>query len=257
MPAAGFAAPFRSRASDIHMILDDSCETNSGWSVMNAGATAGAWVRNAPQQTLAQPQGDHTPPPGIYCYVTDHRAGTSVGQYDVDGGATILSSPVFDAVTAPELADRQAFISYWRWFSSDRGMQPGGDQLVVQLSGNNGASWTTLEEVKDNVGVWVRREFRIDDYMTPTSQMRLRLTTGDLLTDSVVEAAIDDIQIKIAGCQTCYPDCNDDGALNLADFGCFQTRFASGSPYADCNGDFALNLADFGCYQTRFAQGCP
>ena len=28
----------------------------------------------------------------------------------------------------------------------------------------------------------------------------------------------------------CYPDCNLDGALNLADFGCFQTAFALGCP---------------------------
>jgi hypothetical protein len=55
----------------------------------------------------------------------------------------------------------------------------------------------------------------------------------------------------------CYPDCNADGILNLADFGCFQTRFATGQPYADCNGDGVLNLADFGCFQTRFALGCP
>jgi hypothetical protein len=56
---------------------------------------------------------------------------------------------------------------------------------------------------------------------------------------------------------TCYPDCNADGVLNLADFGCFQTRFATAHPYADCNGDGVRNLADFGCFQTKFALGCP
>jgi hypothetical protein len=55
----------------------------------------------------------------------------------------------------------------------------------------------------------------------------------------------------------CYPDCNSDGVLNLADFGCFQTRFALGDPYADCNTDGVTNLADFGCFQTQFAFGCP
>ncbi|MCC6659619.1 MAG: PQQ-binding-like beta-propeller repeat protein [Phycisphaerales bacterium] len=55
----------------------------------------------------------------------------------------------------------------------------------------------------------------------------------------------------------CGPDCNADGSLNLADFGCFQTRFALGEPYADCNGDGVRNLADFGCFQTLFALGCP
>jgi hypothetical protein len=59
-------------------------------------------------------------------------------------------------------------------------------------------------------------------------------------------------------CETlCYPDCNGDGVLGLADFGCFQTRFALGNMYADCNGDGILGLADFGCFQTKFALGCP
>jgi hypothetical protein len=55
----------------------------------------------------------------------------------------------------------------------------------------------------------------------------------------------------------CYPDCNGDHAVNLSDFGCFQTKFALGDPYADCNGDTVLNLSDFGCFQTKFALGCP
>ena len=56
---------------------------------------------------------------------------------------------------------------------------------------------------------------------------------------------------------TCYPDCDGDIALTLADFGCFQTKFALTDPYADCNGDTVLNLADFGCFQTAYALGCP
>ena len=55
----------------------------------------------------------------------------------------------------------------------------------------------------------------------------------------------------------CYADCNGDAALNLADFGCFQTRFALADPRADCNADTILNLADFGCFTTKFALGCP
>ncbi|MCC6661868.1 MAG: hypothetical protein IT437_13390 [Phycisphaerales bacterium] len=55
----------------------------------------------------------------------------------------------------------------------------------------------------------------------------------------------------------CRPDCNSDGILNLSDFGCFTTRFATGDPYADCNGDGVRNLSDFGCFTTTFALGCP
>jgi hypothetical protein len=55
----------------------------------------------------------------------------------------------------------------------------------------------------------------------------------------------------------CYPDCNADGVLTVADFGCFQTAFVAGDPYADCNADGVLAVADFGCFQTGFVAGCP
>ncbi len=56
---------------------------------------------------------------------------------------------------------------------------------------------------------------------------------------------------------TCYPDCNNSSSLTIADFGCFQAKFAAGDPYADCNGQGGLTIADFGCFQSQFAQGCP
>ncbi len=55
----------------------------------------------------------------------------------------------------------------------------------------------------------------------------------------------------------CYADCNHDGVLTVADFGCFQTKFVAGDPYADCNGVGGLTIADFGCFQTKFVAGCP
>ncbi len=58
-------------------------------------------------------------------------------------------------------------------------------------------------------------------------------------------------------CPVCYPDCNADGSLSVADFGCFQTRFVAGDPYADCNGAGGQTVADFVCFQTRFVAGCP
>ncbi len=55
----------------------------------------------------------------------------------------------------------------------------------------------------------------------------------------------------------CYADCNLDGLLTVADFGCFQTKFVLGNPYADCTGDGLFTVADFGCFQTKFVLGCP
>ncbi|MFM9995664.1 MAG: GC-type dockerin domain-anchored protein [Phycisphaerales bacterium] len=57
--------------------------------------------------------------------------------------------------------------------------------------------------------------------------------------------------------EACYADCNADGQLTVADFGCFQTTFVAGDPYADCNADGVLTVADFGCFQTGFVSGCP
>ncbi len=54
----------------------------------------------------------------------------------------------------------------------------------------------------------------------------------------------------------CYADCNADNALTIADFGCFQSRFASQNSYADCNQSASLTIADFGCFQSQFASGC-
>jgi hypothetical protein len=61
---------------------------------------------------------------------------------------------------------------------------------------------------------------------------------------------------------SCYANCDSSVAvpfLNVGDFTCFLTRFASGDPYANCDGSTAaptLNVADFGCFLTAFATGC-
>ena len=72
-----------------------------------------------------------------------------------------------------------------------------------------------------------------------------------------ISAISEGIAVLDLGEPACAPDCNADGTLNLADFGCFTTKFALGDPYSDCNGDQVLNLSDFGCFTTEFALGCP
>jgi hypothetical protein len=53
----------------------------------------------------------------------------------------------------------------------------------------------------------------------------------------------------------CYADCNKDGQLTVADFGCFQTAFVQEGCDCDCNSQ--CTVADFGCFQTAFVLGCP
>ncbi len=54
----------------------------------------------------------------------------------------------------------------------------------------------------------------------------------------------------------CYPDCDGNGTLNVQDYVCFQTRFATSAPYADCDGNGQFNVQDYVCFQTKFALGC-
>ena len=55
----------------------------------------------------------------------------------------------------------------------------------------------------------------------------------------------------------CYPDCDGNKQLTVADFGCFQTKFAAAAPYADCDANGSLTVSDFGCFQTAFVASCP
>ncbi len=59
------------------------------------------------------------------------------------------------------------------------------------------------------------------------------------------------------GAPPCYPDCNADRSLTVADFGCFQTRLVTQDRYTDCNRDCQFTIADFGCFQTKFVALCP
>ncbi|MEX2220027.1 MAG: GC-type dockerin domain-anchored protein [Phycisphaerales bacterium] len=71
------------------------------------------------------------------------------------------------------------------------------------------------------------------------------------------------VRLRAGVTTSCYPNCDESTALpvlNVADFGCFLTRYAAGDPYANCDGSTTapvLNVQDFGCFLTRYATGCP
>jgi hypothetical protein len=69
--------------------------------------------------------------------------------------------------------------------------------------------------------------------------------------------------ITVVDPPSCYANCDGSTtapALNVADFSCFLTKFASGHAYANCDGSTiepVLNVADFSCFLSKFAAGCP
>lgn len=177
----------------------DPVEGNFGWVVGAAGdtATTGQWELVVPLGTAAAPSQDYSPDPANKCWVTGQGVpGGALGDHDVDGGATTLTSPVMDAT-----GEGVAFISYARWYSNATGSNPGQDSMPVYISNNNGASWVLLEDVSENAGTWVVKQFRISDFVEPTAQMKLRFVARDLDPGSIVEAGVDEIRITRAVCQ--------------------------------------------------------
>ncbi|GJM17954.1 MAG: phosphonate ABC transporter ATP-binding protein [Phycisphaeraceae bacterium] len=56
----------------------------------------------------------------------------------------------------------------------------------------------------------------------------------------------------------CFPDCNDDDALNIDDIDCYVTAFLAGDlAAADCDANGALNVDDIDCFVAAFLGGCP
>ncbi|MCC6661625.1 MAG: choice-of-anchor B family protein [Phycisphaerales bacterium] len=245
-PLRGQAEPLSARVqSSETVVFSDDFETDKGWTVANTSVSAGAWVRGTPIASGGHGAAIGDADGSGKAFVTGNTANA-----DLDGGPTRLTSPTIDLSGDPD-----AVVTYARWLLSIQGTT---DDLVAEVSSDNGANWTQVETVGPSSGGWRSFSFRVADFVTPTAQVKLRFSVSDSGNNSTTEAGIDAVTVVSPQCAAaCYADCNGDAVLNLSDFGCFTTRFATGDPYADCNGDAILNLADFGCFTTKFALGCP
>ena len=191
--------------------------------------------------------------------------------FDDGGGSALFAGGVFDAaggVAATNLA---------RWGGASWTPVGGGtDNTVIRMTLHDDGAGDALYVGGSffNVGgaapVLVNQIARWDGeawddldggvvHPTVTTVSGLAAFEGSLFVAGGFTTAGGQTANNIArwGCPDCYADCNEDGALTVADFGCFQTKFAAADPYADCNGIGGLTVADFGCFQTQFVAGCP
>ncbi|MFG0285986.1 MAG: M14 family zinc carboxypeptidase [Phycisphaerales bacterium JB039] len=237
--------------------LADDVETDLGWIVGAPGdtATTGIWGRSDPEATAAQPGDDHTPDPGVNCWVTDGRAGSGVGTWDVDGGATTLTSYSFDASEPFDILNADPMLSFWVWYSNDQGSAPGTDSMPILISNDGGVSWVEMESIGVSTIGWEQRSYRIGDFVAPSEDMRLRVVARDDEPGSIVEAAIDDIELMFAGCARHPADFTRDGVLDIFDFLEFQNLFAVMDPKADLTGDGLWDIFDFLLFQNLFEGG--
>ncbi|MBM3316914.1 MAG: T9SS type A sorting domain-containing protein [Candidatus Eisenbacteria bacterium] len=174
----------------------DAYEAESGWTVNLAGtddATTGIWVREDPVGTIAQPEDDHTPPPGTHCWVTGNAApGQPDGTNDIDGGKTTVYSPVYDLTGAVG-----AIAKYWRWYSNNMGNSPNADTWVTQVR-NNGGAWVDIERNQTDQNQWAFRQADLEAlFGANLGQVQFKFEASDLGAGSLVEAALDDFELLV------------------------------------------------------------
>lgn len=173
----------------------ESFETAGGWVAGAAGdqAVSGQWERVAPRGTPAAPYYDTTPAPGVACWVTQNGSiGGSIGEADVDGGRTTLTSPIYTFYTGGGYARVEA--RYRRWYSNHVGARP-DDVWQVDASNDGGATWSNVETVSLGENQWIPVTIDLLARFGDPDRVRLRFVAEDAGEPSLVEAAIDDFEI--------------------------------------------------------------
>jgi len=177
---------------DPAVIATDFETAEAGWTV-TGNALTGTWERADPEETKegtesVQPEDDHTAV-GVNAWVTGALSGAAVGQWDVDGGETVLTSPLFDltGLATPR-------VSYWRWYSTGIG-NPSTDRWTVEVSSDAGASWTAVEFLDLPQAMWTQVDVALDALIVPSTEVAFRFTARDTGTGSITEAAVDDFMV--------------------------------------------------------------
>ena len=174
------------------MLFEDTFDSDFGWTVTNTNLSGGAWQRGDPLGNSQQPEFDASGDVTGQCYFTgQYVAGSAVTASDVDGGPSVLTSPTFDHSAGGGI------VSYSYWISED----DGNDSLVVEISAN-GTTWVEARRYDGDTRRWQRDAFRIEDFVSLSAETQVRFVISDNPNNSVVEAAIDDVQVYLLACDT-------------------------------------------------------
>lgn len=224
------------------VIFEDDFQTDTGWSV-ETDASEGAWVRVTPTAGGIRCDAPTDADGSGMCYVTGNG-----GTEDVDGGTTTLYSPIMDASDAPVL-------SYYRWYNngaSCNGADPQNDYFYVDISSDGGATWSNLETVgpvNESDGGWYYVEYDLSmvDGFDPNDNFQVRYVCGDLNDGSIIEAAVDGVELSRSYCddeESCDEDVNSDGTVNVTDLLEVVNQWGTDNTSADVNSDGIVNVSD-------------
>ena len=86
---------------------------------------------------------------------------------------------------------------------------------------------------------------RVDDYVDPTSTVRLRFSVSDVPNDSITEAGIDGLRIDRILCGGgCPADVDGSGTVDVEDLILVVLAWGTGDPAADVDGNGIVNVQD-------------
>lgn len=167
-----------------------------GWTTDDEGATAGFWELGTPiptttnQGALVSPDGDYPNDIGEECYTTGIGGGQP-GNFDVDDGRVILTSPPMDlsGYDYPILTGR-----YW-FFNGGPFGEP-NDYFSIRVS--NGINEVEILNITNSMSFWRPiNEIKLIDFITLTDDVRLIFETkDDAANGNWVEAAVDQILVE-------------------------------------------------------------
>jgi hypothetical protein len=249
-PAEGDNAPYFFTVGALNLVLDDDFETDMGWTV-SGNASDGQWTRGVPvDDDRGDPVSDFDG--SGQCWVTDNAAGNS----DVDGGSTILTSPVFDMSAG-------GTISYAYWVNSGPGDLI-ADSLAVQIATDPaGTNWATVRNYTTESDNWRTDSVSVgaNGDVAESSTLRIRLLATDGGDASLLEAGFDALVIDTLTCKdvaNCEGDTNGDNIVNFSDLNAVLATFGqSGMGIAgDVNGDGLVNFTDLNTVLANFGLNC-
>ncbi|MEM8534935.1 MAG: S8 family serine peptidase [Chloroflexota bacterium] len=173
-------------------VFADDFETVQSWTANPGGAdaaTTGLWERGNPEGTdITGPKQLDATASGSNALVTGASAGSSVGANDIDNGVTSIRSPDF-TLTGSSSYDL-SFSYYFAHYTNSSS----DDFLRVKVVGSS--TTTVFEELgagNDDDAAWESTTVSLDAFAGQT--VYLLIEAADAGTASLVEAAIDDIEV--------------------------------------------------------------
>lgn len=177
-------------------LFEDDAERDRGWTV-SGDARAGEWVRVEPRGTRVA-LGDANPPEdaspaGRFAFVTGN-GGLTAASDDLDAGETRLVSPAIATRGWRGLVLEAAV-----WVYRDgRARWPADEGLAIEVSDDEGLSWSLVAVELQATRGWKRLAIPIDELRARDAPLRLRARAFDEGEgpESVVEAGLDEIALR-------------------------------------------------------------